>query len=76
MKNACITSNKCCITAKFGTKAAHSKPIPHTKGNSEIFTDIRDNDVKVLKFEHFCRKALNFERLYLGSLWMKLCKIW
>ena len=76
MKNACNTCNKCCITAKFGTKVAHRKPIPHAKENSEIFTDIRDNDVIVLKFEHFRRKALNFERLYLGSLWMKLCKMW
>ena len=58
---------------KFGTKVAHGKPIPHTKENFEIF---RDNDVIVLKFEHFRRKALSFERPYLGSLWMKLCKIW
>ena len=76
MKNACITCNKCRIKTNFGTKVAHGKPIPHAKENSEIFTDVRDNDVIVLKFEHFRRKALNFERLYLGSLWMKLCKIW
>ena len=74
MKNACISCNKCRITTKLDLKVAHGKPIPHAKENSEIFTDIRDNDV--LKFERFCRKALNFERLYLGSLWMKLCKIW
>ena len=76
MKNACITCSKCRITTKFGTKVAHGKSIPHAKENSEIFTDIRNNDVIVLKFECFCRKALNFERLYLASLWMKLCKIW
>ena len=76
MKNAWITCNNCRIKTKFGTKVAHDKPIPHAKENSEIFTDVRDNDVIVLKFECFCRKALNFERLYLGSLWIKLCKIW
>ena len=76
MKNACITCNKCRITTKFDTKVAHGKPILYAKENSEIFTDARDNDVIVLKFEYFRRKALNFERLYLGSLWMKLCKIW
>ena len=67
MKNACITCNKCRITTKFGTKVTHGKSIPHPKENSEIFTDVRDNDVIVLKFERFCRKALNFERLYLDS---------
>ena len=76
MKNACITCNKCRITTKFGTKETHGKPIPHAKENSETFTDVRDNDVIVLKFERFHRKALSFERLYLGSLRMKLCKIW
>ena len=75
MKNACITSNKSRITTKCGTKVAHGKPILHAKENSEIFTDVRDNDVIVLKFEHFCQKTLNFEKLYLGSLWMKLCKV-
>ena len=74
MKNACITCNKCRITTKFGTKIAHGKPIPHANENSEIFTDIGDNDVIVFKFERFHRKALNFERLYLSSLWMKLSK--
>ena len=68
MKNACITCNKCRITTTFGTKVAHDKPIPHAKENSEISTDVRDNDVIVLKFERFRRKALNFERLYLSSL--------
>ena len=76
MKNACITCNKCRITTKFSTKIAHGKPIPHAEENSEIFTDVRDNDVIVLKLERFRRKALSFERLYLGTLWMKLCKIW
>ena len=72
MKNACITCNKCRNTTKLRTKVAHDKPIPPAKENSEISTDVRDNDVIVLKFECFCRKALNFERLYLSSLWMNL----
>ena len=74
MKNACTASSKCRITTKFGTKVAHDKSIPHAKEISEISTDVRDNDVIVLKVEHFGRKALNFERLYLSTLWMKLCK--
>ena len=76
VKNACIACNKCRTTTKFGIKVAHGKPIPHAKENFEIFSDVRDNDVIVLKFEHFRQKAFNFERLYLGSLWIKLCKIW
>ena len=60
----------------FGTKVTHGKPILHAKEDSEIFTDVRDNDFIVLKFERFRWKALNFKRLYLRSLWMKLCKIW
>ena len=56
MKNASITCNKCRITTKIGTKVAHDKPIRHAKENSEISTDVRDNDVIVLKFEHFRRK--------------------
>ena len=56
MKNACITCNKYRILTKFGTKVAHDKPIPHAKKNSEIFTDARDNDGIVLKFEHFVEK--------------------
>ena len=76
MKNPCITCNKCRITAKFDTKVAYDKPIPHAKENFEISTDVKDNDVIVLKFERFLPEALNFERLYLSSLWMKLCKIW
>ena len=57
MKNACITCNKFRITTKFGTNVAHGNPIPHVKENFEIFTDVRDNDVIMLKFEHFRRKA-------------------
>ena len=76
MKNACITCNKCRITTKFGTKIAHDKSFLRAKENSAISTDVRDNDVIVLKFERFRRKALNFKRLYLSSMWMKLCKIW
>ena len=63
IKNACITCNKCGITTKFGTKVTHGKSISHARKNSEIFTDVRDNDVIVLKFKHFRQKALNFERL-------------
>ena len=48
-KNACIPCNKCRITTKFGTKVAHGKPIPHAKENSEIFNDVRDSEVIVLK---------------------------
>ena len=76
MKNAYTTCNKCHITTKFGTKVAYHRPIPRAKENSEISTDVRDKDVIVLKFECFRRKALNFERLYLSSLWIKRCKIW
>ena len=35
-----------------------------------------DNDVILLKFERFCRKAFNFKRLYLSTLWMKHGKNW
>ena len=75
MKNACIRCNKFRIKTKFGTKVAHGKSIPHAIENSRIFTYLRYNDVILLKFECFRRKALNFEKLYLGSLLMKLCKI-
>ena len=60
-ENACITCNKCRITTKFGTEVAHHKPIPHAKENFEISTDVKDNDVIVLKFERFRQKALNFK---------------
>ena len=59
MKSECITFNNCCITVKFGTKVAHNKPIPQAKQKSEISTDVIDNDVIMLKFERFRRKALN-----------------
>ena len=54
MKNACITCNNCRITVKLSTKAAHDKSIPHAKQNFEISTDVKDNDVVMLKFERFC----------------------
>ena len=76
MKNAFITCNNCRITIKFGTKVADEKPILHAKENSEIFTDVIDIDVIVLKFERFRRKVLNFKTLYLSSLLMKLYQIW
>ena len=60
----------------LGQRLTHNKPILHAKEKSEISPEIRDNDVIVLKFERFRRKALNFERLYLSSLWVKHCKIW
>ena len=58
MKNAYITCTKCHITTKVGTKIAHDKPISHAKGNSKISTDVKDNDVIMLKIERFRRKAL------------------
>ena len=61
---------------KFCTKVAHDQPFSYAKENSEISTDVRDNDVIVLKFDRFHRKALNFERLYLSCLIMKLFKMW
>ena len=66
---------QCRITTKFGTKVAHDKTFSNAKENSEISTDVRDNDVIVLKFDCFRRKALHFERLYLSCLGMKLFKI-
>ena len=56
MKNASIICNKSRIITNFGKKVAHRKPIPHAKEHSEIFTDVRDNDVIMLKFEHFVEK--------------------
>ena len=52
------------IIFKFCTGVAHDKTIPHTKKNSEICTEVKDNNAMLLKFEYFCRKALNFKRLY------------
>ena len=75
MKSACITYNNYRITVKFGTEVDHDKPIPKVaKRNSAMSTDVIDNDVIMLKFERFRRKALNFKRLYQSNLWMKLCK--
>ena len=76
MRNACITCNNYRFTVKFHTKVAHDKPIPYAKQNSEISIGVIDNDVIVFKFEHFRQKALNFKRLYLSRLWMRLCEIW
>ena len=64
--------NNSLITVKFCTEVAHDRPIPHTKQNSEISTDVIANDVIMLKFEHFRPKMLNFK----SSLWMKLSKTW
>ena len=41
------------IIVKFCTGVAHEKPISHTKQNSEIYTDVIDNDLIMLKFKHF-----------------------
>ena len=38
------------------TGVAHDKPIPHNKQIFEIFTDVINNDVIMLKFEHFREK--------------------
>ena len=46
---------------KVCTDVAHDKTIPHTKSNSEICTDVKDNDVMLLKSGHFRRKALNLK---------------
>ena len=45
------------IIMKFYTRVAHDNPIPHTKSNSNICTDIT-----MLKFEHFHGKPLNFTK--------------
>ena len=81
VKNACITCNKCCITTKFGTKVAHAKE------NFEIFTDVRDSDVIMLKFERFHETTPNLVGLLIDSCcfhfysqnWKKFfskCHIW
>ena len=75
MENACITCNKCRIKVKFGTDVTHDKLISHAKQNPEISTDVIDNNVIMLKSERFRRKALNFKRLHVSTLWIKLCKI-
>ena len=38
---------------KLCTGVAHDKTILHKKQNSEISTDVIDNDVILLKFERF-----------------------
>ena len=64
------------ITVQLCTGVAHETPILHTQQNPRISADIIDNDVIMLKFEHFRRKTLSFKRLYLSSLWMKHVKKW
>ena len=73
-ENTCISAINGRTIVKFCTGVVHETSIPHTKQNSEIFTDVIDNDVVMLKSEHFRRKALNFKRPYLSSLWMKHAK--
>ena len=53
------------------SQVAHDNTISQTKQNFEICPDIIDNEVILLKLEHFHRKALNFKKLYLNSLQMK-----
>ena len=60
----------------FAQGVAHNKTIPRIKQNSEICTAVVDNDVILLEFERFLRKALSFKRLYLSSLWIKHVKNW
>ena len=57
MNNAYITCNNCHITAKFGTRISHDKPIPQAKQNSEISTDVIHNDVIMSKFKRFHHSA-------------------
>ena len=65
-KNTCISLINSRITVKLCIIGAHEKPTPHTHENSEISTDVIDNAVIML----------NFKRLYLSSLWMKISKNW
>ena len=60
--NSIINSH---IEVKFRTGIAHGKAIPQSKSNFEIYTDVIDNDVMLLKNECFPRKALSFKSLYL-----------
>ena len=46
------------IMVKFCTKVAHDKPIPPTKQNSKISTDVIDNDVIMLKLEPFLHQSI------------------
>ena len=64
------------ITVKCCKMVAQETLIPHAKQISKISTDVTDSDVIILKFENFRQKALNFELLYLSSLWMKHVKRW
>ena len=44
------------IKVKFCTGTAHDKTILHAKQASQICTEVIENDVLLLKFEHFRRK--------------------
>ena len=56
-ENPCISVINSCIIVKLCAEVAHEKPIPHTKQNSEISTDVIDDNVIMLKFEHLHQKA-------------------
>ena len=71
MENTCISVINGKILMKFCTWVAHDKPIAHANQNSEMSTYVINNDVIILKSEGFCRKALNFKRLYLSNMWIK-----
>ena len=45
------------IIVKFCTRIAHDKPIPHTKQNSEISTDVIGNEDIVLNFQRFVKST-------------------
>ena len=62
-KNTSISVINANIIVKFYTMVAHEKPVPHAKQNSEICTDVIDNDIIMLEFESFRRKAFIFTRL-------------
>ena len=73
MKNTSNSVVNGYIIMKFFVRVVHDKTI--TKQNSKLYTDLLDKDDILLKSEGLLRKALNFKRLCLSSLWMKHYKI-
>ena len=51
IKMPVLHANNVCITVKFCTRIAYDMPILHTKENFEIFPNIIDNDIIMLKLE-------------------------
>ena len=78
MINRCFPVINGCVIENFCSDVAHEKLIPHFKENSEISTDVVDNDVIMLKFERVRQQALNFVKLYLSRLVseMKYAKVY